>query len=343
MKLGFIGAGKVAQAMAQGIINAGEITAKNIIASAPRSKIDNIFLEHIAKNGIKTTHSNSEVVKFADIVILAVKPNVMPIILPEIAPEVSKKNLILSFALGVTLRNIEKALPMHTRVARVMPNIAMHIGQGTSVYCLGNSVRPTDPKLIRNLMGAVGYVEELQDESLMDCVTALSGSGPAYCFMILESLVDGAVMMGMSRAQAMRLAANTLIGAAAMCLKGNYENGSMGSLKGDVCSPGGCTARSVFVLEKMGLRAALIAAVEASTLRSKEIYKESLGRPGYMMDSNDNQSYSSRSSLLDVGEEAENEFKAEAINADGENSLRTRNKEPALLPVYSVPDHFNRA
>ncbi|XP_014665158.1 PREDICTED: pyrroline-5-carboxylate reductase 2-like [Priapulus caudatus] len=265
MRIGFIGAGKVAQAITKGLIDSGITAAENIIASSPKQ--DHLLLTQISKLGVGTTFNNKTVVKESDVVVVCTKPNVVSRVLTEFSSDVSKSHLIISVALGVTTKTMEKALPKNTRVVRVMPNTPALVRMSASVYCMGSSVIETDAETVSKLLTSFGYCEEIS-ESLIDIATGLSGSGPAYVFTAIQSLADGAVKMGMPRDQALRLAAYAVMGSAKLVLESGQHPDS---LKDDVCSPAGCTIYAMHLLEKRGFRAALIDAVEVATLRTKEL------------------------------------------------------------------------
>lgn len=262
MSIGFLGAGRIAQAMAKGFIESGVTSAAKIMASCPVA--DKHLLDEIKALGCRTTHKNLDVVDQCDTLLVALKPNVVPAVLEEVAPAVQQRHLVVSLAMGVTLGDIQQRLPSGTRVVRVMPNTPCLVRQGASVFARGVAATSDDADLVSRLLASVGHCEEVP-ESLMDVATGLSGSGPAYVFVTIEALADGAVRQGMPRDLSYRLAANTVLGAAKMVLStGSHP----GSLKDDVSSPAGTTCEGLWVLEKAGFRAALIEAVAAATARA---------------------------------------------------------------------------
>jgi len=271
MNVGFVGAGRMAQAIVRGMISAGKVQPNNIIASSPKQ--DNIYLEGIKASGCNVCFNNAEVVEKSDVVIIAVKPPVVPKVLGEVSSVITQKQLLISIALGIPLRNLEQMLPRKTRVIRVMPNTPCLVRAGTSVFARGTSTREEDGQTLKDLFSSVGLCEEVP-EYLVDAVTGLSGSGPAYMFMAIEALADGGVKMGIPRDLAIRLAAQTLMGSGKLQLETGRHPGA---LKDDVCSPVGCAIQGVFHLEKSGFRASLIEAVEASTLRSIQTGKRNEG------------------------------------------------------------------
>lgn len=262
MSIGFLGAGRIAQAMAKGFIESGVTSAAKIMASCPVA--DKHLLDAIEALGCRTTHKNLDVVDQCDTLLVALKPNVVPAVLEEVAPAVQQRHLVVSLAMGVTLGDIQQRLPSGTRVVRVMPNTPCLVRQGASVFARGVAATADDADLVSRLLASVGHCEEVP-ESLMDVATGLSGSGPAYVFVTIEALADGAVRQGMPRDLSYRLAANTVLGAAKMVLSTGRHPGS---LKDDVSSPAGTTCEGLWVLEKAGFRAALIEAVAAATARA---------------------------------------------------------------------------
>lgn len=267
MRVGFLGAGRMAQALARGFIGSGIVKPDNIIASSPKQDV--VYIEEIGALGCQTTYENSEVVERSDVIILAVKPPIVPKVLAEVSSMVTKQ-LMVSIALGIPLRNLEQMLPRKTRVIRVMPNTPCLVRHGASVFSKGTSTTDEDAQLIKKMFSSVGICEEAP-EILIDAVTGLSGSGPAYMFMAIEALADGGVKMGIPRNLAIRLAAQTLVGAGKMVLETGRHPGA---LKDDVCSPAGSSIQAVYQLERNGLRATLIEAVEAATTRSKQTGKK---------------------------------------------------------------------
>ncbi|RWS02839.1 pyrroline-5-carboxylate reductase 1-like protein [Dinothrombium tinctorium] len=257
--VGFIGAGRMAQALSRGFLAAGVTNAQRIIASAPREDMKSIAA--MQSLGCRTTNNNIDVVDNSEIVILAVKPPVVSSILKEVSSSVTQEHLIISVALGIPLHIMEELLPQNSRVMRVMPNTPVFVRQGASVFATGSSVRQTDIEMVHRLFSTLGICERVP-ESALDAVTGLSGSGPAYCYLAIEALADGGVKQGLPRELALKLAAQTLLGAAKMVLETGKHPGT---LKDDVCSPGGSTIEGVSHLERSGFRSSLIEAVEVAT------------------------------------------------------------------------------
>jgi pyrroline-5-carboxylate reductase len=259
--VGFIGAGKMAQALAMGLVQ-----DNNMVASDMDTKI----LSAVKKAGLDITQDNLEVAENSDVVVLAVKPHIIPTILKQIAPVADTDQLFISIAAGVTIKSLEETLPEGTHVIRVMPNTPSLVRAGASVYSMGTHATEADSKLVEKLFSSIGTCDCIP-EDYMDAVTGLSGSGPAYTFLALNAMADGGVLQGLPRDLATRLAAQTVMGAAKMVL----ETGTHpGQLKDNVTSPGGTTIHGVSILEDAGFRNSLIKAIEAATNRSKELSKE---------------------------------------------------------------------
>ena len=264
MKIGFLGAGKMATALARGFVRAGLVSAQNIIASDPIAPALARFGEEV---GARTTGFNPDVLKFADILILSVKPDQILALLGEIRPGLTDKHLLISIAAGVPLARLEANLPEGTRLIRVMPNTPALVGASASAYATGKNALTEDGALAQKLFSAVGLAFPVK-EALLDAVTGLSGSGPAYAFAIIEALSDGGVASGLPRDVALKLAAQTLLGSAKMLLETGLHPGV---LKDMVTSPGGTTIEGLHELEKGGLRGILMNAVRAAAEKSKKL------------------------------------------------------------------------
>ena len=262
--VGFIGAGQMARALAKGFVQAGLLPAEKIVACDPFAAAGEQFARETP--GVRILADNLKVVQGADVVFLAVKPQSMPGVLTELAGKTPAGTLIISIAAGVTLAKLSTGLKTE-RVIRVMPNTPCLVGQGASAYALGGGATPDDAAVAAKLLGAVGLAVQVE-EKLLDAVTGLSGSGPAFVYMIIEALSDGGVHMGLPRELATALAAHTVRGAAEMVIT-QKEHPAV--LRDRVASPGGTTIAGMQALEDRGVRAGLIAAVEAATLRSQEL------------------------------------------------------------------------
>jgi pyrroline-5-carboxylate reductase len=265
--LGFLGAGQMATALARGWLSAGLTTPDRLQASDPAPQARQNFTgETQARAGA----NNSEVVAVSELLILAVKPQSMPGLLAEIKPHVTSRHLVVSIAAGVTLNQLADGLGSKTRIVRVMPNTPCLVGASASAYSAGESATDDDLKLVHRLLNAVGRAYRLP-EHLLDAVTGLSGSGPAYVYVMIEALSDGGVLVGLPRDVATALAAQTVLGAARMVLE-TEQHPSV--LKDKVTSPGGTTIAGLHALERGGARAAIIDAVEAATRRAGELRME---------------------------------------------------------------------
>jgi pyrroline-5-carboxylate reductase len=263
-RIGFIGSGKMGTALIQGILGAGMAKPEDLIASDPIAEAR----EKLRKQtGIHVTVSNVEVVRTSEVVVLAVYPQVIVHVLPEIAGHVTDEHLVVSIAAGIPSWQILEGLGVPRRVIRVMPNTPALIGAGAAAYSLAGNATEADAQFIQNLLGVTGTAWHVEERHL-DAVTGLSGSGPAYVFTIIEAMSDGGVRMGLPRAVATALAAQTVFGAAKMLLETGLHTGQ---LKDQVTSPGGTTIAGIHALERGGLRAALMNAVEAATLRAQEL------------------------------------------------------------------------
>jgi pyrroline-5-carboxylate reductase len=218
------------------------------------------------KYGVQTGNSNREIAAWGDIVVLAVKPQVLDGVLKEVGAELAKA-LVVSIVAGVPISRIADACGRGARVIRAMPNTPALVQQGMTALAIGDGVQEKDVASVRGIFESVGKVV-LVEERLMDAVTGLSGSGPAYVFLAIEALADGGVKMGVPRAIAEVLAAQTVLGAAQMVLETGQHPAR---LKDQVASPGGTTIAGLHRLEQGGLRATLIDAVEAATRRSQEL------------------------------------------------------------------------
>jgi pyrroline-5-carboxylate reductase len=264
--IGFIGAGQMAKALAAGFVAAKLVPGEQIVAFDPVAAAGQSFAAKVPGSSILA--DNAEVARRADVVFLAVKPQNMAAVLGQLAGDATRGKLLVSIAAGVTLAKLEAGLKTG-RVVRVMPNTPALVGQGASAYALGSGATADDGKLVGQLLSAVGQAHQV-DEKLLDAVTGLSGSGPAFVYLVIEALTDGGVRMGLPRDVAAALAAQTVRGAGAKVVETGQHPAV---LRDQVTSPGGTTIAGLAALEDRGLRAALIAAVEAATRRSQELGK----------------------------------------------------------------------
>jgi len=272
-KIGFIGGGKMGEALINGILRAGLSSSDKIMVS----DVDKKRLQILEKEaGIKTAQDNKKITSDSDIIILAVKPNMMGSVLDELNSEITSKHLIISIAAGIPLSFIESSLNKGCRAIRVMPNTPCLVGETAAGYALGKKATRNDGKLVGQLLDAVGK-SFLLEEKYLDAVTGLSGSGPAFIYVVIEALADGGVKMGLPRDVAITLAAQTAFGAAKMVLESGTH---IGQLRDSVTSPGGTTIEGLHALEKGGIRNALIDAVETATKKSKSLGKALSKRKG---------------------------------------------------------------
>jgi pyrroline-5-carboxylate reductase len=261
--IGFVGAGIIAEALMRGLLR-GHATAEEIGGSGPRpERMDELHSRH----GVFTTTDNTELVRRSEIVVLSVKPQIMRGVLDEIAESLRPDALIISIAAGVPIAAIEQRLRPGTRIVRAMPNTPVVVDLGATAISRSGHATKADLETAKRIFDAVG-VTVIVDEGQLDAVTGLSGSGPAYMFLILEALCDAGVKVGMSRRTAQLLAAQTVLGSAKLLLETNEHPGQ---LKDMVTSPGGTAITGLHVLEHGGLRTTLIDAVEAATKRSHEL------------------------------------------------------------------------
>lgn len=263
-RIGFLGSGRMASALARGWIAAGLATLEQIIASDPSPAARQSFCKELH---VETTTNNLEVVQKADLLVLAVKPQMLSGLLHEIRSELKSHHLIVSIAAGKTLRQLENELGEGHRLIRVMPNTPCLVGCSASGYSPGEFATARDVALVDQLLNAVGKAIRVP-ENLLDAVTGLSGSGPAFIYLIIDALADGGVRVGLSREVALTLAAQTVLGSARMVLDTGLHPAQ---LKDMVTSPGGTTIAGLHSLECDGVRGAMINAVEAATLRAQEL------------------------------------------------------------------------
>jgi pyrroline-5-carboxylate reductase len=264
LRVGFLGAGQMATALARGWLAAGLVTPATCRASDPYPDARNRFTQ---QTGCPATTDNREVVANSDVLVLAVKPQTLPALLDEIRHQVTERHLIVSIAAGITLKKLADGLLANYRLVRVMPNTPCLLGVSAAGFAAGPGAQPEDVALVERLFNAVGKAFAVP-EHLLDAVTGLSGSGPAFVYVMIEALADGGVRMGLPRDVALTLAAQTVLGAARMVLETGQHPGQ---LKDAVTSPGGTTIAGLHALERGGLRAAVMDAVEAATRRSTEL------------------------------------------------------------------------
>jgi pyrroline-5-carboxylate reductase len=263
--IGFIGAGNMAETLMGGLINSKQSKPENLICSDIR---DARLGELANQYKIQTTTNNRTVVKTSDIIIYAVKPQIMADVVKETADTLDMSKLIISIAAGVPMAAIGSLLGKDLRLIQAMPNVCVAVNEGATAIAAGAHAKAGDIDMAKAIFNCVGRCIFLKESHLLDAVTGLSGSGPAYIFMMVDALADAGVKMGLSREDAHELSSQTVLGAAKMLLETKIHPGR---LKDMVTSPGGTTIAGLHTLEKGGLRSTLISAVEAATLRSKEL------------------------------------------------------------------------
>jgi pyrroline-5-carboxylate reductase len=264
LTIGFLGAGKMATALARGFVHASLVQPAALIASDVSEPARSAFSRETGGN---CTAKNSQVIATADVLVIAVKPDQVAGVLAEVREHLAGQHLLISIAAGVTLAKIEGALKPGARAIRVMPNTPALVGASATAFALGQNATPADAELAAKLFSAVGVAFQIK-EALLDAVTGLSGSGPAYAYLMIDALSDGGVAAGLPRDVATKLAAQTLLGAAKMVLETGQHPGA---LKDMVTSPGGTTIEGLHELEKGEVRAALINAVRAAADKSRRL------------------------------------------------------------------------
>ncbi|HVY71043.1 MAG TPA: pyrroline-5-carboxylate reductase [Verrucomicrobiae bacterium] len=264
LKIGFLGAGKMASALAKGFVQARLVDAGQMTASDPIEAARAAFERD---TGVMTTADNAAVAAFGEVLFLAVKPDQVVSVLSGLGATLTARHLIISIAAGVPIAKLEAAVPAGARVIRVMPNTPALVGASATGFALGKSASPEDAQLASKLFSAVGVAFQVK-EALLDAVTGLSGSGPAYAYIMIEALSDGGVAAGLPRDVATRLAAQTMLGAAKMVLETGLHPGA---LKDMVTSPGGTTIEGVHELEKGGVRGALMNAVRVAADKARKL------------------------------------------------------------------------
>lgn len=267
-KLGFIGAGNMGEALLKGLIKTGAARPGQIYASARRPERVKELAETYGLHG----STNAEVARESDVIVLCVKPQILDQVLRNISADVSRDKLVISVAAGVPIAAIERRLHPPMRIVRAMPNTPATVGAGATAISLGEHATDADLATARTIFDSVGLTVQL-DESQLDAVTGLSGSGPAYIFLIIEALADAGVKVGLSRRAALQLAAQTVLGSAKLLIESGQHPGM---LKDGVTSPGGTAIAGLHTLEAGGLRNVLMNAVEAATRRSRELGEEFL-------------------------------------------------------------------
>eukprot|EP00735_Rhodelphis_limneticus_P003969 TRINITY_DN15511_c0_g1::TRINITY_DN15511_c0_g1_i1::g.30446::m.30446 TRINITY_DN15511_c0_g1::TRINITY_DN15511_c0_g1_i1::g.30446 ORF type:complete len:272 (-),score=66.23,sp/Q9HH99/P5CR_METAC/46.49/5e-72,P5CR_dimer/PF14748.1/1e+04,P5CR_dimer/PF14748.1/2.2e-41,F420_oxidored/PF03807.12/1.1e-17,F420_oxidored/PF03807.12/1.2e+04,NAD_Gly3P_dh_N/PF01210.18/4.1e-05,PDH/PF02153.12/0.049,PDH/PF02153.12/9.4e+02 TRINITY_DN15511_c0_g1_i1:208-1023(-) len=266
--LGFLGGGQMAEALIKGVIKAKLMTAESIIASDTSSQ----RLEFLSNTcGIRTSMNNDDIVKNAEVIVLAVKPDVVSACLTPLKHLFTPNHLLISICAGVSIATLQGILGSEHRITRVMPNTPCLVNECAAGYYCAGPHKTEDEKIVKSLFDSCGRAFAVSKESLIDSVTGLSGSGPAYVYMFIEALADGGVLNGLPRDIALQLAAQVVMGSAKMVLE-TGEHPAV--LRNKVESPGGTTIAASAALEAGGMRAAVISAVNSATNRAQEIGKK---------------------------------------------------------------------
>lgn len=266
INVGFIGTGNMGSAMIKSIVKSGILPASNVFMyDVDKSRLENLRKE----TGVGILNSSEELAEKNDVIILAVKPNVLKPVLETIKPKLDDKKIVVSFAVGIPIKFYKGIIGEDKKVVRTMPNTPMMVGEGMTLISYDNNISTDELKNIKALFDCTGKSEFL-DEKLMSEVTALTGSSPAYVYMFIEAMADAAVLSGIPRALAYKLAAQAVLGSAKMVLETGIHPGE---LKDQVCSPAGTTIEAVSTLEKNGFRYAVIEAMNECTKRAREIGK----------------------------------------------------------------------
>jgi pyrroline-5-carboxylate reductase len=264
-KICIIGTGNMGEALVSGLVGSNSSSPGKIICTDVReAKLKAIEKEY----GVKTTTSNLEAVMKSDIVIYAVKPQIMAAVIKETVEKLDMSKLVISIAAGVPMAALESCLDKELRLIRVMPNIAAAVKEAATAVAAGKNASEEDIKMAMTIFDSIGKTVFIGENYLMDAITGLSGSGPAYIFLIVEALADAGVKVGLSRQEALFLSAQTVLGAAKMLMETKEHPGQ---LRDRVTSPGGTAIAGLATLEKGGLRTTLINAVEVATNRSREL------------------------------------------------------------------------
>ncbi len=269
-RLGFLGVGNMGEALVKGLILSRAARPEEVMVSARRpERVGELEGLYGVRGG-----SNLEVARHAEVLLFAVKPQILDKVLQEVAPVLRPDQLLISVAAGVPIAAMERRLAGPMRIIRTMPNTPATVGAGATAIAAGEHATQDDLAVSRAIFGSVGITVQLE-ESQLDAATGLSGSGPAYIFLIIEALADAGVKVGLSRRAAMQLAAQTVLGSAKLLMESGQHPGV---LKDAVTSPGGTAIAGLHTLEAGGLRNVLMNAVEAATLRARQLGEEFLAR-----------------------------------------------------------------
>ena len=267
-KVGFIGAGNIASAMIQGIINSSYIKARDIyISNIHKDKADLLA----ARFKANAADNNIDLVKKSDVIVLSVKPDIYKSVLNEIRDVVTEDKLIVTVAAGITIDYVKGFLKKNIKVVRTIPNTPVLVGEGMIIASYAPPVDGHDMEFIKNMLSGCGMVEIMENEELMDAVTALCSSGPAFIDMLIEAMADAAVYLGLPRDKSYVMASQTILGTSMMVIETKEHPGK---LKDMVCSPKGTTIEGVRVLEEKGFRSAIIEAIIATCNKAKKLSEQ---------------------------------------------------------------------
>ena len=267
MKIGFIGTGNMGSSIIKGILSSKFEKNENInIFDLDKEKVNNLVKEY----GVNAVNSEKELAKNCDIIVLSVKPHIIPVVLKNLSENVKKDTIILTIAAGISISVIENALGEDKKVVRTMPNTPAQVLSGMTAITFNKNIENSEKEIIFKLLNSFGKSVEIE-EKLMHAYTGISGSLPAYVYMFMEALADGGVLCGMPRNKAYEIVAQTVAGSAKMLLETGKHPGQ---LKDEVCSPAGTTIEAVRVLENGNFRGNVIEAVAACTEKSKEMARE---------------------------------------------------------------------
>jgi pyrroline-5-carboxylate reductase len=267
-KVGFIGAGNMAEALIKGLISSKTFNKKEIAASDISEERKNFISK---KYGISINKNNKSVVKESDIIIFSVKPNNIKTVLKDISAGVNANKILISIAAGIPVSFISKALGKSSKIVRVMPNTPALVLEGASAIFFSDKIKDDDKDRVLKIFGAIGKTFTIEKEDLLNGITALSGSGPAFVSLFIEALSDGGVKTGLPRDTALQLAVQTVLGTAKLI---SEENIHPAALKDMVSSPAGTTIEGLAELEVNGFRGNVISAIEAAEHRSRELSEE---------------------------------------------------------------------
>jgi len=265
-KLGFIGSGKMAEAIIKGVLDQRVAMSEQIIATGPRTERG---AQLATRYSIATSTDNLQAA-ISDVIVISVKPQMWSRVASQLRDQVSKRTLIISIMAGVSIMRITKTLGHEGAIVRAMPNTPGAIGRGTTVWCANNLVTGRQKEQAAALLGALGVEKYVDDERYINMATAVSGSGPAYTFLFMEALVDAAVRCGLGHDMAEQLVIETVQGSVEYAKQAGKH---LAQLRNDVTSPAGTSAEALYVLEEAGFRSAILRAVTAAYLRARELGK----------------------------------------------------------------------